>query len=61
MIAESQNFERPGITSKELSEIFLDCVSSIKPQSILDAGTDHWTKQEKNEMIYKFITNKKVL
>lgn len=61
-VVESQVvFDRPGITSKELSEIFLDCVSSVKPQNILDSGTEHWTKSEKNEMVYKFITNKKVL
>lgn len=61
MVESQEVFDRPGITSKELSEIFLDCVSSVKPQNILDSGTEHWTKSEKNEMVYKFITNKKVL
>ena len=49
------------LTSKELAEIFLECVSAVKKQDILEKGTQHWTKNEKNEMIYQFITNKKVL
>jgi len=49
------------LTSKELAEIFLDCVSSVKKEDILEKGTLHWTKLEKNDMIYKFITNRKVL
>lgn len=57
----SSSYQRPGLTSKELSEIFLACVSGIRKENILDKGIEHWTKQDKNEIIYKFITNKKVL
>jgi hypothetical protein len=49
------------LTSKEIAEIFLQCVTAVKKQDILEKGTEHWTKTEKNEMIYNFITNKRVL
>lgn len=56
------DYQKPQLTAKELSEIFLNCITAIRKKDIIEDGLDlHWTNIEKRQILLNFVANKRVL